>query len=89
MPYINEAARDWLEEGDTSPRTAGELNYVIHRDISRFLRLCGANTTHYEDHNAVIGVLQCVMLELYRRLVGPYEDAKRGENGDVEPYGDG
>ena len=31
----------------------------------------------------VLGVLECVKLELYRRVAAPYEDKKCQENGDV------
>lgn len=34
----------------------------------------------------VAGVLQCIQLEFYARLVRPYEDGKILLNGDCEPY---
>jgi hypothetical protein len=37
----------------------------------------------YFSYNEVVGVLECVKLEMYRRLVAPYEDRKCKENGDV------
>ncbi len=35
--------------------------------------------------NAVVGALECAKLELYRRMVAPYENGKIAENGDVYP----
>jgi len=32
----------------------------------------------------MIGVLECVKQEFYRRKVAPYEDIKIIENGDIE-----
>jgi hypothetical protein len=40
----------------------------------------------YTNINAVIGVLECVKLELYRRLAASYEDKKVVENGDIPEY---
>lgn len=37
----------------------------------------------YEVYNAVEGVLSCIGQELYRRMIAPYEDRKKEENGDV------
>ena len=37
----------------------------------------------YYHYNQLIGVLECAKLELYRRLVTPYEDIKITDNGDV------
>jgi hypothetical protein len=57
----------------------GVLNYSITRLVQAFL----GKSPSYADFNAVIGVLECAKLELYRRAVAPYEDQKREENGDV------
>jgi hypothetical protein len=38
---------------------------------------------NYDNFNEVIGVLECMKLELYRRMIAPYEDTKCKENGDV------
>ena len=37
----------------------------------------------YSKINALIGVLECAKLELYRRVAAPYENDKIDENGDV------
>jgi len=79
MPYITKKDRERLAL-KCKPATVGELNYVITRLIDMYL---GYNSFHYADINAVVGVLECVKLELYRRLAAPYEDKKKEENGDV------
>ena len=37
----------------------------------------------YHHYNQLIGVLECAKLELYRRLIAPYEDVKIIDDGDV------
>ena len=58
----------------------GRLNYAISTLISDVMAL---GLPSYKDINAAMGVLECVKLELYRRLAAPYEDKKLAENGDV------
>lgn len=59
--------------------SAGALNYIITRIVLLFL----GKAAHYERFNAAIGVLESAKLELYRRMVAPYEDTKKERNGDV------
>ena len=63
----------------------GTLNYIITR-LCDFWCRDYAGEANYEKYNAVIGVLECVKQELYRRQIAPYEDEKCRENGDV--YGE-
>lgn len=69
------------------PRTAGELNYKITMTALEYLemarRLRNQDKPSYSDFNEVIGALECAKLELYRRMIAPYEEQKRFENGDV------
>ena len=37
----------------------------------------------YSDYNEVVGLLESVKLEFYRRMVANYEDSKIIVNGDV------
>lgn len=55
----------------------GKLNYLISSIIACLY------PQSYQDLNAAIGVLECAKLELYRRVVAPYEDIKLKLNGDV------
>jgi hypothetical protein len=81
VPYVKKVDRPRLDQG-ADARTAGELNYVITRKIDAYLASKGVS---YSSLNEVIGVLECAKLELYRRIVADYEDAKIAdpENGDV------
>lgn len=82
MPYIpNHTVRKALDDGRFKPKSAGELNYAITRLVTNYLR----GDYGYDQLNEAIGVLECSKLELYRRMVAPYEDAKCAENGDVYP----
>lgn len=80
MPYISPEDRRRLALGGIVT-TPGELNYRVHQLVFRYL----PNRPHYADFNEVIGVLECVKQELYRRMVAAYEDEKRAEHGDVYP----
>ena len=60
----------------------GTLNYIITRLCDYWCRDYSGEA-NYEKYNAVIGVLECVKQELYRRQIAPYEDEKCEENGDV------
>ena len=91
MPYIIEETRqDYYEDGldnvanlliqaddDDLP---GELNFVITHLVKRIMQIKGER---YRRYNAIIGALECCKLELYRRMVGPYEDKAIERNGDV------
>ena len=83
MPYIAMDARERLDpsiDAVVLPATPGELNYLVTRLIDRSLTDGGLR---YSALNEVIGALECVKLELYRRVAAPYEDAKAVEHGDV------
>jgi len=80
MPYVSTDARSRLDDGG-EPEDAGELNYVVTKVVDRYL--CRKDRLRYAHINEVIGVLECLKLELYRRVAGPYEDAKMEESGDV------
>lgn len=82
MPYVTQEARKNFELALThlEPEYAGELNYCITRLCSAYL---GRSEGGYRALNEIIGVLECAKMELYRRVVVPYEDKKLIENGDV------
>ena len=82
MPYIEKQNRLSLDPTEkTHPAMLpGELNYQITRLIDGYL---GRSPFSYSQLNAVVGVLECAKLELYRRIAVPYEDTKIKQNGDV------
>lgn len=84
MPYIKQQDRynkdNQLDKLADVILTEGDLNYAITRLVHEWVACKGES---YATYNAVVGVLRCVELELYRRKVAPYEDRKIAENGDV------
>lgn len=84
MPYIKPIRRQRIleaEDIEAAIHNAGDLNFVITRLVDSYLN--PKHNASYNDYNEVIGVLECVKQELYRRVVAPYEDKKRADNGDV------
>jgi hypothetical protein len=87
MPYIAPEERLALDEAIDalvraigSERYEGRLNYAVTK-----LCLGVLPELRYRELNAMVGVLECAKLELYRRLAAPYEDAQAERNGDVYP----
>jgi len=84
MPYILKAERPKFAEAinELSQRieTEGDLNYIITRLLHNEVTKRGKR---YAVLNMLLGVLDAASKEFYRRVVGPYEDVKAKENGDV------
>lgn len=78
MPYIPMLERD--DVAIYGPKNPGQLNYALSRAISWYLL---DEKVSYQRLNEVLGVLEAVKQEFYRRVVAPYEDLKLKENGDV------
>jgi hypothetical protein len=85
MPYVDSYSRQRLDENIDclgallAVEGTGEANYVI----TKLLQYWMGKNPNYATLDAAVGVLECVKLELYRRKIGPYEDKKCKENGDV------
>lgn len=77
MPYI--PAQDRANAVHT-PISPGELNYAMTKMLDAWLAYQGVS---YRALNTAIGVLECVKLELYRRVAADYEDEKCAVHGDV------
>ena len=88
MPYITKDSREVLDYAilELAARInhgdgfAGKLNYAISKLFNYTLKDKGLN---YANINEMIGALECIKLELYRRIASPYEDKKIELNGDV------
>lgn len=87
MPYITQDSRQKYNtlvdeltlKLEKNGNKIGDINYCFSRLIwSVFLK-----NPSYVLGNSLIGVLECIKLEMYRRLMGPYEDKKLNENGDL------
>ena len=57
----------------------GHINYVV----SLLLHHVYGEELRYADHNEIIGVLECIKQEFYRRQTIPYEDGKIRQQGDL------
>lgn len=94
MPYIVGALREaldrdaglldletYLSSSRMSEREwAGTLNYLVFRLTKKRIEKQGKS---YFFFAVVVGTLVCCVLEIYRRLVAPYEGTKIQSNGDV------
>jgi hypothetical protein len=83
MPYIKKHKRELYLPALAlikEIKDPGELNYIFSKLALKFLEDNGENYTTY---NSIIGAFECAKLELYRRKIGPMEDRKIEENGDI------
>jgi len=86
-PYIKQESREkWkemLEEikliliNIPENEVEGELNYFITSILKSQYK------PKYFNYNRLIGLLECIKLEMYRKVIGEYEDKKEEENGNV------
>lgn len=83
MPYISPERRIVLDENKNSPQNAGELNYVLTRQILQYIINKGEC---YQSYNDVIGVLGCIDNEIKFRSLNLYEVTKRLSNGDLDEF---
>jgi len=79
-------ATENLELGQS--KLDGVMNYVITRLMKGFytdgVDAGGIPITNYYRVNRAVGVLECAKTEFERKVVAPYEDQKKMENGDVQ-----
>lgn len=94
MPYISQDQRDAVDTQInnlvklsrlelTCPvnKRLGLVNYIVSRLTMGILQ-----PSNYGEMASAIGTLECAKLEMYRRLIGPYEDKAIKKNGDIEEY---
>jgi len=95
MPYIEEINKKkyeailgmlentWKAEYrlNYSGAPIGEINYLITSILLIYLRVF--TTQSYSVYNSILGVLEAIKQEFYRREVVPYENKKIRKNGDV------
>lgn len=90
MPYIHFSKRlEFDQEIDNlvakikdknNDDLAGTLNYIISRLT---WKLCTDSCLCYARMNTIIGALECVKTEFYRRIAAPYENKKIDSEGDI------
>jgi len=85
MPYIDSDQRSDLDKivSLTPPDLlSGELNYLITKILMKQYNE-GMSGPSYISILKILGTLEAVKLEFYRRVAAPYEAAKCMDNGDV------
>lgn len=82
MPYIKEENKPVLDRiiEQFPELTEPDLDYVITRLAIQTLKHMPPK---FVSLNKVWGVMTGAAIEFYRRLVGPYENVKAEDNGDV------
>lgn len=85
MPYVKQEVQDYLDPKleaitEVLPHLdEGALNYIITRCVLAWL----GRGYNYARLNTAHGTFFSAAAEFYRRVVVPYENAKRDENGEV------
>ncbi len=87
MPYIKKEQRPQIDsviepllkhiQSLPVEEQDGALNYSVTKIIKHVY------PKRYFHMNRALGVLSAIAHELYRHVIGPYEDEKIQENGDV------
>ena len=98
MPYIPQDQRavidpavnqlvEAIKKATVRKGTAGRpippdsaMNYAMTRLVVHLLL---PGNPDYMSLERAVGVLDCVKMELYRKVAAPYEDKKEAENGEV------
>lgn len=85
MPYIKKSEREKFRIildnfGKLNITSIGEFNYLISSMLVIMIKRVKPD---YYFYNNLIGVLECIKLELYRRAITPYENSKCETNGDL------
>ena len=83
MPYIKQDRRTELaniieEMIFEDVKADGDLNYILYAFCKRHIK------PSYNNYKNFCGELRQCATEIERRLLGPYENEKIIENGDVE-----
>ena len=79
MPYIKAERRDNIEEVMEYPESE-DINFVMTTLLIDYVNKKGMT---YSTINEVLGVLECVKMEFFRRIAIPVENQQLNENGDV------
>jgi hypothetical protein len=105
MPYIVKAQREIVDKAIEAlaervaeaakgtglavagpEKMSGVVNYAVTMLLQKTML---AHDRTYASMSAAIGTVECCKLELYRRMIAPYENVKANQNGDVFDYVDG
>lgn len=92
MPYIKQARRevldqyinglaDYIKQTNLESSWLGDVNYCITRLLMRLVQTFGP--MRYWMAVSLLGTLEAVKIEIFRRAIGPYENKQQEINGDV------
>lgn len=86
MPYIPKEER---ERNYMLPETSGQCAFQLTSKVLDYLdekkRQNNQQTNRFEDYALAVGILELTKLELWKRMISPYEEKKCKLNGDVYP----
>ena len=82
MPYIKQDRRDVLDQivdamDVANVKADGDLNYILFAFCKRYV------SPSYNNYKNFCGEIYQCATEIERKLLGPYEDEKIRNNGDV------
>jgi hypothetical protein len=91
MPYLEYEAKEKVKDNGayelekyysslSAQNFAGHLNFLNYFLVLSWTK---KNGKRYWVLALIVGTLICCVLEIYRRIVGNYEDECIGKNGDV------
>ena len=83
-PSIDAALEPLVEALKALGVIDGDINYTVTSLLALVFDI--GEKPSYTKIMTIIGTLEAVKLEFYRRVAGPYEDEKIRANGDVEEY---
>lgn len=81
--YVNGLA-DYIKETNLESSWLGDTNYVITRLLMRLVQTFGP--MRYWMAVSLLGTLEAVKIEIFRRAIGPYENKQQEINGDVPEF---
>lgn len=96
MPYIVPKQREALDayvdaliahikESNFEVSYLGQLNYAMTRLLLGTFRAINGPLRYWQV-TAIMGTLSSMSIEIYRRLVGPYENHQQELNGDIKEF---
>jgi len=96
MPYLSDDHKNEIENvcdldhdasyiasKDTN-NFAGAVNYINYVIIKKRVEFDGGTYRRYMQFALWVGTMLCCILEVYRRLIAPYENEAIIKNGDVD-----
>lgn len=82
MPYIDKETRPTMDRvvltmDEADVKANGDLNYILYSYCKHFIQ------PSYNNYKNFCGELRQCATEIERRILGPYEDTKIIEHGDI------